>query len=291
MTQSRATVVHAVPTESPNIRRLVLQVDHRDRLTVPEVADAAVGVYLPGPDGHLPQSTFKDGVWGFHDEETYPEGRNYSIRRVTDEGLVIDFVLHEHGIATTWAKGAQPGSEVVLAHGRSWYEPSPEVTWMLLVADLAGLPALARIIEELPDGVRAVAVVEVLDEQDLAYLPEHPAVEVVPLVGTGNGQSPSRIAEHALQVPLPTGDTAYCWLGAEAAESRAVRKHLRRENGWTPDQFDIVGYWRFDAEAWLAKFEPQADELVAVYTQAVAEGKSDSEASAIYDEALERAGL
>lgn len=291
MTQSRATVVHAEPTESPNIRRLVLQVDHPDRLTVPQVADAAVGVYLPGADGRLPKSTLRDGVWGFHDEETYPEGRNYSIRRESAEGLVVDFVLHEHGIATTWAAAAEVGAETVLAHGRSWYEPSPDVTWMLLVADLAGLPALARIIEELPAGVRAVAVVEVIDEQDLDYLPWHDAVEVIPVIGSGNGRSPSRIAERTLEVPLPQDEIAYCWLGAEAAESRAVRKHLRRTSGWTPDQFDIIGYWRFDAEAWFAKFEPRADELVAVYTQAVAEGKSDSEASEIYDEALERAGL
>ncbi|YAL84638.1 siderophore-interacting protein [Dermacoccaceae bacterium W4C1] len=290
MTHTPATVVSVESTESADLRRIVFSVDIADRLTVPDVADAAVGIYFPDADGTLPPITQQDGVWGFHDLDPMPEGRNYTICEETEAGLVIDFVLHEHGVATTWAAAAQPGDRVVLAHGRSWYEPSPSVTWMLLVADLAGLPAVARIIEELPEAVTAVAVVEVGSAADLAYLPSSPRVQVVPVLGSGNGHGPSGLDAAVRQVEIPAGEN-YCWLGAEAAESRAVRKYLRREKGWGAEQFDIIGYWRFDSEAWFAKFQPRADELVAVYTQALNEGKSTSEATAVYDEALERAGL
>jgi hypothetical protein len=69
-----------------------------------------------------------------------------------------------------------------------------------------------------------------------------------------------------------------------------VRKHLRGL-GWTVDQYDIVGYWRAGSEDWDARFALVQDDMVAVYTRALAAGKGDKLASEEFDEALEQAGL
>lgn len=290
MSQSIARVTSVEETASTLIRRIVLSVDDHQRLSVPPVPDAAVGIYFPDDDGHLLPMTEVDGVWAHHDVEDPPEGRNYSIREDHGDRLVIDFVLHQVGVATTWARDASVGDQITLAYGRSWYDPPPDADWMLLVADLAGLPALARVLEELPESIPVVAVVEVAEAADLDYLPKRAITTVVPLVGSGNGYRSSRIGESVAELNLPEG-RGYCWLAAEAAQSRAVRKHVRRELGWGTEQFDIIGYWRFDQERWMERYEQQEDELVAVYTEALDEGRSDREASELYDEALERAGL
>lgn len=290
MTTSPAVVVQVEPTVCERIRRVVVEVDEPERLGVPAVADAAVAMYFPDERGELAPMTCRDGVWGHHDVDPAPEGRNYSIRYDQGDRLVIDFALHDHGVAADWIERAATGDRLTLAYGRSWYRPDPDADWVLLVADLAGLPALARIVEELPREASGIAVVEVPDEDALAYLPEHPGIRVVPTVGSGNGDGHSRLGEVVTGLDLPAG-RGYCWLGAEAAQSRAVRKYLRREQGWQAGQFDIIGYWRFDSEEWARRFAPVQDEMVAVYTGALAAGKSDAEASEEFDTALERAGL
>lgn len=268
MSFSQASVIEA-KLLNQRLRRITLQVDEPEVLDVKQAGDSAVGIYFPDSGG---------------------EGRNYSVRYSDGDRIVIDVVLHARGVATTWAAGARPGDRVGLDHARSWYRPESGTQWQLLVADLSGLPATARIIESLPGGMPVTAIVEVADEEDLAYLPSHPDVTVIPSVGTGNGHAPSELSGLVREYDMPAG-RGYCWFAGEAAESRSVRKYLRGSTGWTVDQLDVTGYWRFDSETWEAKFALVADEVVAVWERAVAEGKSERLADEEYEAALERAGL
>ena len=267
MSFSQASVIEA-KLLSPRLRRITLQVEEPEALAVKPSGDSAVGITFPNSGG---------------------EGRNYSVRHCDGDRIVIDIVLHARGVATTWAAGAVPGDRVELDHARSWYRPEPSTEWQLLVSDLSGFPATARIIEELPSGMPVTAIVEVVDEEDLAYLPSRPDVTVIPSVGTGNGHAASELARMVREYEMPAG-RGYCWFAGEAAESRAVRKYLR-STGWTIDQLDVTGYWRFDSETWDAKFALVSDEVVAVWERAVAAGKGERVADEEYEEALERAGL
>lgn len=281
MTYTLATVV-AVAQVTSRIRRITLEVDHPAALRLRPEGDAAVGVYFdPAPfdparsDPMLPNP-----------------GRNYTVRRHTVDGararIDLDVLVHGHGIGSTWAATTTVGATVGLDHARSWYQPGV-ADWQLLVADLSGLPAAARIVEQLPAGASVTALVEVLDDDDLDYLPVRPGITVIPAVGTGNGRGPSRLAKLVRTWPHPDG-TGYCWFGGEAAESRAVRKHFRGL-GWTVDRLDVTGYWRSGSEVWDARFARFGDEAVAVYSRALADGKGAKVAAEEFDEALERAGL
>ncbi|WP_304114133.1 siderophore-interacting protein [Mycolicibacterium bacteremicum] len=278
MSFSYASVVEATHL-NPRLRRITLQVDDPAALDVKPGGDSAVAIYFPtGRDGARVDPQAADA-----------EARNYSVRSHDGDRIVVDVVLHARGVATTWAAGAAAGDRVGLDHARSWYRPAPDTAWQLLVADMAGLPALARIIDELPGEVPVTAIVEVADEEDLDYLPTAPGLTVVRRVGSGNGHGTSELAATVRAQVLPEGK-GYCWFAGEAAESRAVRKYLRGA-GWTVDQLDVTGYWRFDSEVWDTKFALVADEVVAVWERAVADGKSERVADEEFDEALERAGL
>lgn len=265
-------VVAGVADIGPRMRRVVFDVPHLAELPLPGAGDEALGIYFDPAD-----------------EET---GRNYTVRRRGPDTnqITCDFVLHQRGVASDWARTARIGDQVTFDHARSWYRPEPASSWQLLIADLAGLPALARIIDELPHGTHATVIVEVADAADLAYLPARPNLPVVSSVGTGNGYAPSRLAELVRAHIHPDG-RGYCWFAGEAVATREVRKYLRSTYAWVPDQYDIVGYWRFDSETWERRYEAVSDEMLAVYEQALADGKGDKLAAEEYDIALENAGL
>ncbi|AKK25702.1 siderophore-interacting protein [Mycobacterium sp. EPa45] len=264
---STATVIETLPL-SPRLRRVSLRVDEPESLVVPPGADSAVGVYFdPTPTG---------------------EGRTYSVRRHAGDQIDLDIAVHAGGPGSRWAQATRPGDRVGLDHPRSWYRPPAGTVSQLLVTDLAGLPAAARIIEETPLTVSTTVIVEVVDHHDLDYLPTRPGLAVVPAMGTGNGFAPSRLPELIGQVDLTACD--YCWFGGEAGSSREVRKYLRG-HAWTVDRYDIAGYWRLDSETWDAKFALVGSDLFAVYQRAIAAGKSEKLASEEFDDALDRAGL
>lgn len=280
MTFSYATVVDALQL-TPRMRRISLRVDDPAALNVQRAGDSAVGVYFPVATG--------DGERLPPPPAPGTDGRTYSVRRHDGDRIDIDVVLHSRGPGTAWATATSAGDRIGLDHARSWYRPAPGTDWQLLVADLAGLPAAARIVEELPAGVSCTAVVEVADRDDLDYLPSHPDVTVLATVGSGNGDAPSQLARMVRELAVPDG-RGYCWFAGEAAESRAVRKHFRAR-GWTVDQLDVSGYWRLGSETWDARFALVEDDVVTVYARALADGKGDKVAAEEFDEALERVGL
>ncbi|WP_439030124.1 siderophore-interacting protein [Gordonia terrae] len=291
MGYSRARVQH-VADLTPNLRRVAFEVADLPGLGLPGAPDEAVGIYFPLPGQRsAPDMACRDGVWAYYDADPVPDGRNYSIRAADHAAgtMLVDFVIHAAGPATLWAQGAQPGDEVVMTHARSWYAPPAGTERLILAADLAGLPALARILDELPSTDGVTAVVEVPAPTELPYLPDR-GVELIPVIG-GNARTPSRLAETVRELPIPaTG--GYCWFAGEAAESRAVRKHLRGPDlRWDRRCYDVIGYWRVDSERWTRKYSEHGAELFAVYRQALADGKSEKQASEEFDEALERAGL
>lgn len=67
-------------------------------------------VLPPAVDDVLPPMTCCKGVWGYHDAATRPECRNYTVRMRDDDTLTIDFVLHESGVASNWARLARPAT-------------------------------------------------------------------------------------------------------------------------------------------------------------------------------------
>lgn len=285
--------VAAIIDPVARIRRIVFDVPLLAELRLPCRGDDAVGVYFPAPGTSCPPPMeCRDGVWDYFDPANTPEGRNYSVRRLDpdERQITCDFVLHQRGVASDWARRVRVGEQVLLAHGRGWYRPDAAARWQLLIADLSGLPALARILEELPAGVEASAIVEVAEPSDLDYLPVRDGIAIAASVGTGNGHASSRLAEMVRSHTHRDG-RGYCWFAGEAQATREVRKHLRGEHGWAPDQYDIVGYWRFDSETWDRRYSEVSDEIEAVYARALADGKDEKTASEEYDLALERVGL
>lgn len=226
------------------------------------IGDEFVRVHFPASDGvlHLPRVD-DEGVWH------YPEGvedhvEPYTIRRhnAAVGEVDIDLVVHGHGRAGTWAADAQPGVRLAFGDPRGLYEPPAGAVEQIFVTDATGLPALARLSEQLPAGVRAVAAVEVAEESHCLKIGDG-SLSVRWIVGRGNGVAPSAITE--VLRALPITDQSYVWVAGEAGELRDARRYLRHERGLSADRYAVIGYWRERQEEWLERYNSLDGETVA----------------------------
>ncbi|MCW2809825.1 MAG: putative siderophore-interacting protein, partial [Friedmanniella sp.] len=162
-----------------------------------------------------------------------------------------------------------------------------ETAWLLLAADLTGLPALARILRGLAPGVTAYAYVEVPELADRQPLPSPATLH---LTWRTPQDGPGRLVADVRGFTPPAGP-GYVWFAGEAADSRAVRRHVRGTLGWPVERYRSLGYWQRDKERWDRRYAEVGPGLESVYREAVAAGHSSTEALELYDEALAAAGL
>ncbi|MGW6458790.1 siderophore-interacting protein [Streptomyces sp. NPDC055078] len=255
----RATVARVEPLTTTMVR-VTLTGGDLPAFTSTGVGDEYVRLFFPhGPDRadlSLPVAT--ETAWETPEGRPTAPMRTYTIRAVRPEAdeIDIDFVVHDHGVAASWAAAARPGDPVGLNSPTALYDRPDDVSRQILLADLTGLPAVARILENTPEHITTRVIVEVPDEASVLPLPSHPRAKVTWTYG-GNGHSPSRLAD-LVTTALPEGgdlSDTYCWTAGETTALRTVRKHLRKTLALPPDRFKVVGYWVPGSDSWTERWE------------------------------------
>ena len=287
----RAEVV-AVERLTPGMIRVTLGGEGLADFESTGVGDEYLRVFLPTPGEAEPVLPFAT-----EDSWDYPEGvqaspmRTYTVRAVPAPGLVvIDFVVHDGGVAATWAQQAKPGDVVGLNSPRGLYDPPADLAWQILLADATGLPAVGRLIEQAPAGVRTRVVVEVPDAGHRQSFPVNPDVDIAWVYG-GNGHGPCRLEEILRSIDLPDG-VGYVWFAGETKVLRAVRKYLRHERGLPVTAYKTIGYWTAKAEEWEERWE-NLDPSVKAWIDSLwaDEERDEEEITDAYFDKLESLGL
>ncbi|MBA8838933.1 siderophore-interacting protein [Ochrobactrum sp. RH2CCR150] len=222
-------------------------VKHREAIT-----PSMVRVVLEGADLHRFQSTGRpdEFIWlsfpaADHGEEM---GRYYTVRRwdAIHREITIDFVIHEIGIATNWAQRVLEGDQIKLLPPRFRFNPPSDTQFILLIADITGLPAVGRILEQLPAGFKAIVHVAVPFDADRQIIATTADVCINWYFWRGPKHNRSlytelpRIAESITSLPAGPG---YVWIAGEAMAVSKSRKYFRDEFGFEKDQITAVGYW------------------------------------------------
>jgi NADPH-dependent ferric siderophore reductase len=197
--------------------------------------------------------------------------RYYTVRSWAREELVLDVVVHEHGLVTEWAQGDCAGDVVGLSAPKGSFDPPPSATWVVLVGDLTALPAIARISESTPLPVTAYV------ESPDGPLPDYLALPVTWLEPPGPGES--ALAERVRGLSWPEGD-GYFWMAGESAQMRDIRRHVRHELGRPSAAYDVMGYWSGSRGRQARAVDPRP-----IYVAGRAAGKDDDEIWADYDAA------
>lgn len=221
----RTLQVTAVTQLTPHMRRLTLAGPELSGFTSLS-PDDHIKVFLPGLDGQV-------------------DRRDYTPRRFDGQQgeLVLDFVVHEGGPATTWALEAKPGDTLVIGGPRgSQCCPASLKRW-LLVGDETALPAVGRRIEEAGADQEITAVLLVpsaADEQHFETAAELTSHWIHrPLAQAGSAAGPiSVLATLALQP-----DT-FVWVAGETRMVKAVRSYLMAERHVPKGWIKAAGYWK-----------------------------------------------
>lgn len=221
------------------------------------------------------------------DDQRHPI-RTYTTRAVRPDAceIDVDVVVHDVvGPASAWIDRAAVADELLILGPNSAYkgEPGgvdfvpPAVTECLIIAgDETAAPAIASIVEQLPDSARGVVVLEVPTAADAAYLPQHPGIDrrvvvrdtrdhgaalveatraaVAEFVPEGTPQEVEEIdvdetllwevPRHAKGGAALKRTSLYAWLAGEAGAVKSLRRHLVSERGVDRRSVAFMGYWR-----------------------------------------------
>ena len=144
--------------------------------------------------------------------------------------------IHGDGPASGVGRAGGPGDPVALWGPRTAYHPPDAPTWLLLAADETGLPAVAVILEQLPDGMPARVVAEVADGTSTRTCPSA-GRRRGHVAATATAPRPARRRcwpTPCRARPGPPG-TPYVWGGGESRTMTAVRRHVRDDRGLDRD--------------------------------------------------------
>jgi NADPH-dependent ferric siderophore reductase len=214
--------------------------------------DTFLYLLLP-PPGRDELTIDQSFTWEAHatmPEADKPVGAYYTLRRWRPEVAELDvlMVLHgDSGPASAWALRAGPGDPVALWGPRTAYLPPPGTEHLVLVADETALPAVAVILEQLPDGVSAQVVAEVGAADERQELLELDRVTVSWHHRDGAEPGTTTALADAVRALPPFDTPTYVWGGGESRVMTAVRRHVRDERGLERDAVSLVAYWRRDA--------------------------------------------
>ncbi|MFI2432366.1 siderophore-interacting protein [Streptomyces sp. NPDC018693] len=216
--------------------------------------DQSLSLFLPHPGQAEPRIPHELGegwwqAWRELPDDERAVMRSYTLRglrREPDE-IDIDFVLHEPaGHASAWAARAGAGDRVVLlgpavADNRAIrFRPPEDTDLVLLWGDETALPAIAAVLEALPDGTPVRAWIEVRDAGDVLELETPADTEVTWLVGTPAAMALDPIRD----ARLPAAQHPYVWIAGESSSVKALRRHFVGERGIDRRRVTFVGYWR-----------------------------------------------
>ncbi|RYJ00018.1 MAG: siderophore-interacting protein, partial [Actinomycetales bacterium] len=155
--------------------------------------------------------------------------RYYTVRSFSSTHLVLDIVIHDEGLVTQWAQTDCIGDVVGLSSPKGSFELPADAAWVVLVGDLTGLPAIARIGES--TSLPVTAYVET---------PDHPLTGYTDLPITwvdAPGTEQSGLAELVRGLDWPEG-SGYFWMAGESAQMREIRRHVRHDVGMAPTAYD-----------------------------------------------------
>ncbi|MEV7186751.1 siderophore-interacting protein [Kitasatospora sp. NPDC093102] len=185
-------------------------------------------------------------------EAERPVMRSFTLRRRRPGTRLveIDFVLHgDTGPAAAWALRAAPGDRLGMVGPSALYAPpvafteaAADADWVLLAGDETALPALATLVEALPEGERVYAWIEVADRAERQDLEGRADLEVEWLYR--DGAAPGTVLTEAFRDAVLPGGEPFVWLAGEAGAVRTIRRHLVEQQGVPKENIDFSGYWR-----------------------------------------------
>lgn len=185
--------------------------------------------------------------------QAWPEGerpvsRVYTIRRIDVPAgeIDIDFVLHDGDDmpGAYFGATAEAGMTVgMTGPGGGNLKPAPAY---LFFGDETALPAISRMLEELPPAATAKAFIEIADDGERQEPAARAGVEVNWLSRGGRLAGTTTLLADTLSAlgAVAGSSGAYIWAGCEFSAARSIRDHLKHVVKLPKGRSQVTSYWR-----------------------------------------------
>lgn len=174
--------------------------------------------------------------------------RRYTIRSLDRQRrlVTLDGSLHGAGPGTAWMRAAKAGARISAIGPRGNIRLDPQADWHLFLGDETAIPGVFAMLEALPPGASALALLEVdgPDEQqrpDIRDLGDMRIQWLHRRPGEAPGD-PDLALEAVAKTKLPPGN-GHAYIAGENRVVRAVKSALQ-DHGLSPPQISAKGYWR-----------------------------------------------
>ena len=204
-----------------------------DHLKLMLPARPGVELVLPesGPDGPvLPPGAER------------PVMRDYTPRHFDSAAQTLDIecLMHQTGPATEWAARVRPGDPVGIGGPRGSFVVPLAFGCHVLIGDESAMPAIARRLEALPGGTRAIVIVETRDPADRRAWATRADLQAEWVqAGSVDG-----LAKAVVAMALPAGVDTFAWAAGEAATMVVVRQALIDTHGLHKSRVRASAYWK-----------------------------------------------
>lgn len=236
----RTLTVLRTETVSPHMQRVVVGGPELEGFILDGPA-ASVRVLLP-TDGELVIPTWAGNEF-LHTDGSRAIIRTLTPRRVDAQlrELHVDVVLHEKGVASSWASSARSGSPVAVSGPGRAYSIDHEANAFVLVGDETAIPAICQLLEHLPTVPISVHIAVRYDD---AIVDLHRDVATTWHVSSDSLPADDQLFEAITSMDLMSG--MRLWGAGEAATMQRIRKHLSNERSFPRSHTTIRGYWKRD---------------------------------------------
>ena len=174
-----------------------------------------------------------------------PSGRDYTPRWFDRDqrAVAVDFVLHGHGPAASWARAARVGDTLEMGGPRGSTVVPDDFDWYLLVGDESALPAIGRRVEELRAGVPVTTVVAIDDADDRQSLVTTADWRPHWVTRDPSGADDGVALVRVLETIDPGHGDGFVWIAAETSVARAVRRYVVETRRHPAEWVKAAAYW------------------------------------------------
>ena len=243
----RRAAVARIEDLTPRMRRIVVAGPELRGFSVDAVASSVRLLFPPPGTVELVMPTWTGNQFELANGDRAPI-RTFTPRYFDADlfELTVDFVRHDHGLASDWAGAASIGDELAVSGPGRGEDFHLGAATYLLAGDETAIPAMSQILEVLPPTADVAVHVEIADATARLEMPDHPGARLTWHEQKAGSDPGVALSEAVIGIDdLPE----VIWVAGEAASVQRIRKHLFNERGRSREGVTVRGYWKFGRSA------------------------------------------